>query len=449
MLPVIGWPTGIAAAVAASAARWFAPTPIVNATSALTATPTITTRSRPDRIVDLPRQLSGGYGPVRSTVQRNPPGEEPLDVLRSVRPARHRVAGDAGRRHRVVVAAGVQPVADEQHVRRYQAERVHQLAHRVRLVHPLAGDVDRRRPAAADLEVGQARGRVRPQPFALGAGRVPAALRLDRRGLSERGERDLAAAVLHDLAPGVRLPQSEVPRALREDVDHPALHLVGQVLGVLQPPPAVHEPVVAGAVGGHQMQPGQRAGVGGQVRQYLRAELLEAAPGHDAHLDHSEQAGEQARHPRVDRRLGRCGRVVEVEGHHPDIGHPVEATGGGWPRWYGREDGARPGRRAPAAQTRRRAMVSRLNPYLTFDGNARQAMEFYADVFGGRLALTTFAEFGAADTPDADRIMHAMLETDEGYNLMASDVTSDMKHEPMAGMSISLSGDDADALRGY
>jgi len=94
-------------------------------------------------------------------------------------------------------------------------------------------------------------------------------------------------------------------------------------------------------------------------------------------------------------------------------------------------------------------MSSRLNPYLTFDGNARQAMEFYADVFGGRLALTTFAEFGAADTPDADRIMHAMLETDEGYNLMASDVTSDMKHEPMAGMSISLSGDDADALRGY
>jgi uncharacterized glyoxalase superfamily protein PhnB len=33
-------------------------------------------------------------------------------------------------------------------------------------------------------------------------------------------------------------------------------------------------------------------------------------------------------------------------------------------------------------------MSSRLNPYLTFNGNARQAMEFYANVFGGNLAET-------------------------------------------------------------
>ncbi len=30
-------------------------------------------------------------------------------------------------------------------------------------------------------------------------------------------------------------------------------------------------------------------------------------------------------------------------------------------------------------------MASRLNPYITFDGNAREAMEFYASVFGGTL----------------------------------------------------------------
>ncbi|TMR10875.1 VOC family protein [Nonomuraea turkmeniaca] len=94
-------------------------------------------------------------------------------------------------------------------------------------------------------------------------------------------------------------------------------------------------------------------------------------------------------------------------------------------------------------------MSSRLNPYLTFNGNARQAMEFYANVFGGDLALNTFGEAGATDSPDADRVMHAMLETDAGYTIMASDVTSDMPYEPMAGSSVSLSGDDADRLRGY
>jgi PhnB protein len=34
-------------------------------------------------------------------------------------------------------------------------------------------------------------------------------------------------------------------------------------------------------------------------------------------------------------------------------------------------------------------MASRLNPYIGFDGNARQALEFYRDVFGGELTLST------------------------------------------------------------
>jgi PhnB protein len=93
-------------------------------------------------------------------------------------------------------------------------------------------------------------------------------------------------------------------------------------------------------------------------------------------------------------------------------------------------------------------MTSRLNPYLNFNGNARQAMEFYQDVFGGELTLSTFADLGAADSPDADRIMHGQLETSAGYTIMGADYTSDMEYHPMAGCSVSLSGDD-DALRGY
>ena len=96
-------------------------------------------------------------------------------------------------------------------------------------------------------------------------------------------------------------------------------------------------------------------------------------------------------------------------------------------------------------------MASQLNPYLNFNGNARQALEFYASVFGGQPALSTFADLGATDSPDADRIMHGALETDAGYSIMAADVTSDMEYSAPAGFSISLSGDAAsgDDLRGY
>jgi PhnB protein len=93
-------------------------------------------------------------------------------------------------------------------------------------------------------------------------------------------------------------------------------------------------------------------------------------------------------------------------------------------------------------------VASRLNPYLNFNGTARQAMEFYAGVFGGELSLTTFAQLGA-DGPDADRVMHAALETDAGYLIMGADVPSGMDYEPVTGASVSLSGDDGEALRGY
>ena len=39
-------------------------------------------------------------------------------------------------------------------------------------------------------------------------------------------------------------------------------------------------------------------------------------------------------------------------------------------------------------------MASRLNPYISFKGNAREAMEYYKDVFGGELKINTFGSFG-------------------------------------------------------
>jgi PhnB protein len=94
-------------------------------------------------------------------------------------------------------------------------------------------------------------------------------------------------------------------------------------------------------------------------------------------------------------------------------------------------------------------MASRLNPYISFDNSARQAMEFYRDVFGGDLTMNTFGEFGQADSPDADKIMHSQLETDSGFTLMASDTPAGMQRNPCDTITVSLSGDDADSLRGY
>jgi PhnB protein len=94
-------------------------------------------------------------------------------------------------------------------------------------------------------------------------------------------------------------------------------------------------------------------------------------------------------------------------------------------------------------------VASRLNPYITFSGNARQAMEFYERVFGGSLTLQTFGEYGAPDAPEADKIMHGQLETASGFTLMGADTPPGSEHNPGTNISVSLSGDDADELRGY
>ncbi|MEU9643744.1 VOC family protein [Streptomyces sp. NPDC048188] len=94
-------------------------------------------------------------------------------------------------------------------------------------------------------------------------------------------------------------------------------------------------------------------------------------------------------------------------------------------------------------------MTARLNPYLSFDGDARQAMEFYEQVFGGTLSLNTFGSFGMSDSPKAEQIMHGMLETPSGFTLMGADMPPGQEHRPGNDFSVSLSGDDEAELRGY
>lgn len=95
-------------------------------------------------------------------------------------------------------------------------------------------------------------------------------------------------------------------------------------------------------------------------------------------------------------------------------------------------------------------MGTNLNPYISFDGNARDAMEFYRSALGGELTTSTFGELdGDPDSGYADQIMHSQLEADGKIILMASDTPPGMAYNPGQNITISLSGDDADTLRGY
>ncbi|HET6241400.1 MAG TPA: VOC family protein [Arthrobacter sp.] len=94
--------------------------------------------------------------------------------------------------------------------------------------------------------------------------------------------------------------------------------------------------------------------------------------------------------------------------------------------------------------------MTTLNPYLGFRDNARDAMGFYQSVFGGELTMSTFGEYQASEDPaEQDKIMHAMLTTENGMVLMAADTPSSMDYTPGNNISLSLSGSEEPELRGY
>ena len=95
-------------------------------------------------------------------------------------------------------------------------------------------------------------------------------------------------------------------------------------------------------------------------------------------------------------------------------------------------------------------MAVALNPYLNFPRTAGGAMTFYQAVLGGALQISPFGEFGA-EGPQADAVMHAHLETEAGMTFMASDLPPGMEAGHVAGttMSMSISGDDSEAIRRY
>ncbi len=66
-------------------------------------------------------------------------------------------------------------------------------------------------------------------------------------------------------------------------------------------------------------------------------------------------------------------------------------------------------------------MSIRLNPYFTFTGQAREALEFYESVFGGELKVASFKDFQAPVDPEfSEMVMHGELHTSH-FIIQASD----------------------------
>ena len=92
-------------------------------------------------------------------------------------------------------------------------------------------------------------------------------------------------------------------------------------------------------------------------------------------------------------------------------------------------------------------MQTRLNPYLSFGGNCQEAMEFYKEVFGGKLEMTNYLDGGMSQSADDEKlIMHAMLQADNGITFMASDGRSTLEAEKEPAIQLSINGDNLDEL---
>lgn len=94
-------------------------------------------------------------------------------------------------------------------------------------------------------------------------------------------------------------------------------------------------------------------------------------------------------------------------------------------------------------------MSTQLNPYLNFDGQAAEAMDFYASVFGGTVERMLFKEMPdmpGYDESMAELVMHSALSADSAVPLMASDVPPSVGEASPHG-AISLSGDEEETLQ--
>lgn len=95
-------------------------------------------------------------------------------------------------------------------------------------------------------------------------------------------------------------------------------------------------------------------------------------------------------------------------------------------------------------------MTTTLTPYLSYNGNTREAFAFYAKALGAHIeAMLTYADMPAPPTPSegcgdggapptGDGIMHACLKLPGGAMLFAGDTPPGMEFPGMKGVMLAL-----------
>lgn len=69
--------------------------------------------------------------------------------------------------------------------------------------------------------------------------------------------------------------------------------------------------------------------------------------------------------------------------------------------------------------------------HVNFRGRAREALEFYQSVFGGDVAIATYGDIHAVETPEqTDQVSFGRLRAPNGFDLMAYDVQPSKNYDP-------------------
>ena len=91
------------------------------------------------------------------------------------------------------------------------------------------------------------------------------------------------------------------------------------------------------------------------------------------------------------------------------------------------------------------------NIHLNFRGKARAALEFYQSVFGGHLAVVSYADAGAVQNPaEADQVLWGQVAAESGFRIMAYDVPSSLPWDPGTNaFFLSLRGTSPEQIKGY
>ena len=85
-------------------------------------------------------------------------------------------------------------------------------------------------------------------------------------------------------------------------------------------------------------------------------------------------------------------------------------------------------------------MNTQINVYLTFNGNAKEAMTFYRDVLGGELSVMKVSDTPGKDkaaTESLDKVMHASL-VNGSLILFATDMIAEGKYNEGNGVTMNL-----------